>query len=131
MPITSILFYQDENGAVPVVKWLGDLKHKDPKGFAKCVGRIRQLGSVGYELRRPAADYLREGIYELRVRHKNLQYRMLYFFSGKDIAVLSHSIVKKTSAVPKKEIELAIDRKKTFEKNPERHTYRKEVADDD
>jgi phage-related protein len=129
VPITSILFYQEKEGDAPVIDWLEKLKKKNPKGFAKCVGRIRQLSIMGNELRRPAADYLQDGIYELRAKHINTQYRIFYFFNGKDIAVLNHSIIKKTSAVPKKDIELAIKRKQKFEQNPEQHTYQKEILD--
>jgi phage-related protein len=123
VPITLILFYQEKEDDAPVINWLNELKNKDRKGFANCVGRISQLQSVGHELRRPSADYLRDGIYELRAKHGNVQYRLLYFFNGKDIAVLNHVLVKKTSAVPNKDIELAINRKKNFEQNPEKHTY--------
>ncbi len=112
-----------------MVDWLSELKRKNPKGFANCVGRIRQLESMGHELRRPSADYLRDGIYELRAKHRNVQYRILYFFNGKDIAVLNHSIIKKTSAVPKKDIELALLRKKKFVQNPEQHTYQGEITE--
>jgi phage-related protein len=63
--------------------------------------------------------------------HLRTTFMILYFFSGKNIAVLGHSIIKKTSAVPKQEIDLAIKRKKKFEQNPEQHTYQAEVADDD
>ena len=84
---------------------------------------------MGHELRRPSADYLRDGVYELRAKQGKVQYRILYFFNGKDIAVLGHSIVKKTSAVPNKDIELAVQRKKKFEQNPQKHTYQGEIAD--
>lgn len=131
MPTTLILFYQEKAGDAPVVDWLNELENKNKAGFANCVGRIRQLQSTGHELRRPSADYLRDGIYELRAKHRNVQYRILYFFSGRNIAVLGHSIIKKTSAVPKKDIELAIKRKKKFEQNPEQHTYQEEVTDND
>jgi phage-related protein len=129
MPATLILFYQEKEGDAPVVDWLKQLKIKNSKGFANCVGRIRQLQSIGHELRRPSTDYLRDGIYELRAKHRNVQYRILYFFSGKDVAILNHSIIKTTSAVPNKDIELAIKRKKKFEQNPEKHIYREEVTD--
>ena len=72
MPITSILFYQEKKGNAPVVKWLSELRSKNSQGFANCVGRIRQLESMGHELRRPSADYLRDGIYELRAKHRNI-----------------------------------------------------------
>ena len=128
MPKTSVLFYQEKQGDIPVADWLNELKSRNRAGFANCVGRIRQLESTGHELRRPTADYLRDGIYELRAKHRNVQYRILYFFSGKNIAVLNHSLIKKSSAVPKKDIELAIKRKQKFEQNPGQHTYRGEVT---
>ena len=127
MPATSVLFYQEKQGDVPVADWLNELKSKNRVGFANCVGRIRRLESMGHELRRPAADYLQDGIYELRAKHRNVQYRIFYSFEGQNVVVLSHAMVKKTSAVPKKDIELAIKRKNKFEQNPEQHTCQEEV----
>jgi hypothetical protein len=74
---TRIIFYQDELGEAPVLDWLKVLLKKDRKGYANCVARIQQLASSGYELRRPAADYLDNGIYELRAKHIHVQYRIL------------------------------------------------------
>ncbi len=123
MPITSILFYQEKEGDAPVVDWLNELKRKNPKGFLSCAARIDRLATYGHELRRPIADYLRDGIYELRAKHLNVQYRIFYYFEGKNVVVLNHAIVKKTLAVSKKDIDLAIKRKEKFELNPEQHTY--------
>jgi hypothetical protein len=68
VPETRVIFYQDQDGAAPVLEWLKILLKQDRKGYANCVARIQQLASTGYELRRPAADYLRDGIYELRAK---------------------------------------------------------------
>lgn len=123
MPTTSILFYQESEGDVPVLEWLQELKRRNMKGFLNCAARIDRLASYGNELRRPLADYLRDGIYELRAKHRNVQYRIFYSFEGQNVVVLSHAMVKKTSAVPKKDIDLAIKRKKKFERDPKQHTY--------
>lgn len=123
MPTTSILFYQEKAEDVPVLDWLNELKRKNMKGFLSCAARIDRLATYGHELRRPVADYLRDGIYELRAKHINVQYRIFYHFDGQNFVVLSHAIVKKTSAVPKKDIELAIKRKEKFELQPTQHTY--------
>ncbi len=123
MPTTSILFYQEKAGDVPVLDWLNELKRKNIKGFLSCAARIDRLATYGHELRRPVADYLRDGIYELRAKHRNVQSRIFYYFEGQNVVVLSHAIVKKTSAVPKKDIDLAIKRKEKFERNPKQHTY--------
>lgn len=123
MPTTSILFYQENADDVPVLEWLQELKRKNMKGFLSCAARIDRLATYGHELRRPVADYLRDGIYELRAKHRNVQYRIFYYFEGQNVVVLSHAIVKKTSAVPKKDINLAIKRKEKFERDPKQHTY--------
>jgi len=65
---------------------------------------------------------LRDGIYELRVGLQHINYRMLYFFHGRTAAVISHGLVKE-AAVPPKEIERALERKRKFEANPKAHTH--------
>jgi len=119
VPNTHVVFYQETDGSVPVLEWLDTLP---PKAQDKCRVRIERLTELGHELRRPEADYLRDGIYELRVGLQSVNYRMLYFFHGKIAAVLTHGLVKER-AVPAREIEEAIRRKRKFEQAPEAHTY--------
>jgi phage-related protein len=92
------------------------------RALDKCTVRIERLRELGHELRRPEADLLRNGIHELRVRLQHVNYRILYFFHGNVAAVISHGLVKEEK-VPRTEIDLAIQRKKRFEGDPERHTH--------
>ena len=128
MPRTQVVFYRDEVGKVPVVEWLQALRRTDRKAYAKCVVRIRRLVELGYELRRPEADFLRAGIYELRAKKGRVNYRMLYFFHGPQMAILGHALTKE-GAIPNAEIERALKRKEAFTRNPARHSYEEEVAD--
>ena len=82
MPTTAIFFYCDDRGRAPLLAWLEKLRQESPKAYAKCVVRIQRLAAEGHELRRPEADSLRDGIYELRARSGNVNYRLLYFFHG-------------------------------------------------
>jgi phage-related protein len=120
MPPIQVVLYQEEDGTVPLLQWLDGLK---AKGQAKCRVKIERLKSQGHELRRPEADYLRDDIYELRIGLEGINYRILYFFHGTKIAVLSHGLVKKR-VVPPKEINKAIERKGKFESNPSRYTHK-------
>jgi phage-related protein len=104
---------------VPILDWLGELPQK---ALDKCRVKIERLRELGHELRRPEADYLRDGIYELRVRLQRVNYRMLYFFHRDAAVVLSHGLVKERQ-VPPKEIDLAAEHRRKFEKDPERHTH--------
>ena len=121
MPKTQVVIFAEEDGSAPLLTWLDGLE-KD-KARYKCIVPIEQLGEMGHERRRPEADFLRDGIYELRASWEGVQYRMLYFFSGRR-AVISHGFVKERDVVPPKEIDLAIRRKARFEQDPEKHTYR-------
>src|SRR5271165_7167184 len=113
MPQAKLLFFRDATGAAPVWEWLKDLRTSNPKVYAKCVVRIRRLVELGHELRRPEADLLRDGIYELRARLGTVNYRILYFFHGRNVAVLAHAITKENE-IPPVEINRAAERKRTF-----------------
>lgn len=127
MPATQILFYQDEKGHAPVVRWLREIRKRDRHGYANCVARIERLAAQGYELRRPAADFLRDGIYELRAKHRRTQYRILYFFHGRNVVVLSHAMIKSDAAVPPPDLQKALLRKQMFEADANTHTYTGDV----
>jgi phage-related protein len=118
MAETVVVFFREDDGSVPSLGWLDELHEKVQNKF---IVRINRLVECGHELRRPEADYLRDGIYELRVRHMRINYRLLYFFSGQR-AILSHGITK-DDKVPEHQIDLAIDRLSKFERNPQKQTY--------
>ncbi len=119
MPRTNVLLYKDDDGTVPLLEWLDGLP---AKAQDKCRVKIERLGELGYELRRPEADFLRDGIYELRVRLQRINYRILYFFHQDTAVVLSHGLVKERR-VPPKEIDRAVEHRGKFEQDPEQHTH--------
>ena len=119
MPETEVVLFAEANDISPIINWLDSLPSKVQD---KCIVRIERLAEMGYELRRPEADYLKDDIYELRASHQGIHYRMLYFFHGKT-AVISHGLVKEKT-VPQRQIDLAIRRKSIYESDPDKHTYR-------
>ena len=128
MPVTSIVFYRDDKDRVPVLDWIKELRRKHRKAYAKCVARIHRLAEEGHDLRRPEADYLRAGIYELRAKSGRVNYRGLYFFHGRNVVVLAHGLTKEAN-IPAAEIGRALERKTLYEKYPERHTYEEDLRD--
>lgn len=153
MPSTAVVFYRDDDGTVPVLDWLGGLPLK---ARLKCLVRIERLRELGYDLRRPEADLLRDGIYELRVSLNHVQYRILYSFHTEADADRSEGprtvkrgsdkhrpkdsgqpVVRRTIAVlahglvkegkvPGEEIDRALARMRKFAAAPERHTLAEE-----
>jgi len=126
MPRTEVCFYLAEDGTVPVFDWLRQLRRQDRRAYAKCVVRIQRLAEEGHALRRPEADYLRDGIHELRIRHGHVNYRLLYFFHGREVVILAHALTKE-SQVPDADIERALRRKIAFEANPDDHLWEDET----
>jgi phage-related protein len=122
VPRANVYFYLEGDGSVPVLDWLRQLRQNDRRAYAKCVVRIQRLTEEGHALRRPEADYLRDGIYELRARQGHVNYRILYFFHGQNVVILAHGLTKE-SEVPEAEIERARRRKAAFEENPKAHLY--------
>ena len=128
MPETEVVYYREDDRSVPVLDWLTQIAHRNRKVAVKFAARLDVLREFGHELRRPVADYLRDGIYELRVRTGRVNYRILYFFFGRGVVVLTSGLTKEKE-VPATEIERALSRKGAFEKDPDHHTYREEISD--
>jgi phage-related protein len=120
MPEVQVIFFKRADDKVPMKDWLDDLKAKDRR---KCLERIERLRDQGHELNRPFAAYLKDDIYELRVKRGNVNYRMLYFFYEGRAVVISHGLIKKAQKVPPKEIDRATKRKAEFERDPNLHTF--------
>jgi Phage derived protein Gp49-like (DUF891) len=133
MPRTEVVFYRDDDGSVPALEWIDGLS---VKARLKCLDRLRRLRDQGHELRRPEADYLRDGIHELRISLNHIQYRLLYAFSTRSssgrkkdvtvnrrtIAVVAHGITKE-GRVPDQEIERALRRMRKFTADSVSHTF--------
>lgn len=100
VPRTRVVLYREEDGSCPFLEWFSELSRKA----------------------QDEEDFLRDGIYELRVSLQGVQYRILYFFHGTVAAVVSHGLVKER-VVPSKEIDRAVERKRRFGANPRGYTY--------
>ena len=119
MAQTEVFFFRDpKDDAVPLLDWLERLPAKVQ---AKCTQRIDRLGELGHELRRPEADFLRDGIYELRASSRSaLPDALLLCWQSR-----SHCLTKERE-VPPHETSLAIERKKKVESDFEQFTFRPE-----
>ncbi len=120
MPNTRIILYKEHDGTVPVLIWLKKLR--PAKAADKCTAVIKELAKLGYELRRPYTDSLRDGIRELRTRLGSVNYRILYFFHDRNVVVLTHGLTKE-DIVPVADIDKAIAMKQVYQKNPAIHSY--------
>jgi phage-related protein len=122
MPKIEVVFFQDDDGSVPALTALEYFERHEPKVAIKLQALIEALAEHGFNLRRPMTDNLRDGIYELRGKVKGINHRLLYFYGGEKIAVLSHHLTKEKQ-VPDKDIELAVKRKTKYLSDPAKYTF--------
>jgi len=102
--LKGVYYFIDEDGCKPVKDFIGSLTDKEQ---AKVYAYIAELKNQGNNLRRPMADYLRDGIYELRPKDN----RIFYFFYLRDRAVLVHAIKKHVQRIPEYDLKLCIKRR--------------------
>jgi DNA-binding XRE family transcriptional regulator len=96
LPLTEVLLYQAADGTIPVVEWLRQLQSRNRPAFEKCLFLLDLLEQFGHELRRPRADDLQDGVYELRTGVRGVNYRMLRGFVGKDVALVACGLTKES-----------------------------------
>ncbi len=63
----QVVLYRNQDGSVPLLDWIKTVGKRDRRIVAKCWARLEMLAEFGNKLRRPVADYLRDGVYELRL----------------------------------------------------------------
>lgn len=92
------------------------LSQLSSKVFAKILKNMLELDRLGIAAKRPLVDYLRDDIYELRTGLNNINYRLLYFFDGLDIILITNGLTKDRE-VPNYAIDKAVDLKNLYFKS--------------
>src|SRR5579859_6113848 len=101
----KISYYTTPRGDCPFQTFLDGSTEKVKAKFFKLMTILEDKGA---DLRRPYADFLRDGIWELRVGFGGDQYRALYFFRDAKDIIVTHGIIKKSDKVPPPEIDRAL-----------------------
>jgi len=117
--MVAVVFYQEADGTCPVLEFLDQ---QPLKVRVKAYQRIEELRARGHTARRPLVENLGQGLWELRWRHRHVQYRILYFFRGRTVVVLAHALTKEDE-IPASDRSRALHRKALFEADPQRHIY--------
>lgn len=73
----KIIYYENDKRESEVFEFI---EKQDKNSQAKIFGWLSLLEEKGTALPRPYADFLKEGIHELRIKLKGEQIRILYFF---------------------------------------------------
>jgi len=122
MPTTEVLFFKDDDETIPVLEWLNELRERNERAYLKCFDMIALLKQFGHELRRPRADILRDGVYELRTKVGKVHYRILYSFVGENVALLDGALTKE-KVIPARDIDEAARRAALYKTNPKKYGF--------
>ena len=107
-----IKFYRTESGNCPVEDFLNDLPEKQSKKIAWTLRVVRDLELVPTQYLKKLKST--DDIWEVRATIGNNTFRLLGFFDGPKLIVLTSGFAKKTNKVPKQEIETAEERKRDY-----------------
>ena len=106
--VEHFYWFIDDKFNNPVKEFILGLSWKEK---AKIKAYMIELKLQGHNLRRPMADYLDHGIYELRPKDN----RIFYFFYFRNNIVFVHAIRKKTDKIPASDLQICLKRKTVVE----------------
>lgn len=106
-----IIYCDEQTDPCPVTEFIDRLA---PKHQIKIIRFLSLLEEMGPTLPRPYADFLRDGIHELRIKLSGDQIRMLYFFCFRKFIVFYIAFVKNRRQVPETLIERVKRYRDTF-----------------
>ncbi|WYL99767.1 MAG: type II toxin-antitoxin system RelE/ParE family toxin [Gloeotrichia echinulata DVL01] len=104
-------FYKNENGTEPVRDWLKDLERED----RYLIGADIKTVEFGWPIGMPTCRPMGGGLFEVRTSLPQGRIARVLFCIYEGRMVLLHGFIKKTQKTPKKELNLALDRKQILE----------------
>jgi phage-related protein len=107
----SAHFYKTSSGKMPVREWLLSLPKVDRIEVGGDIANIEYHWPVGPPKCKPIGD----GMFEIRSRISSGRIARVLFFTESDRLYLLHGFVKKTTKIPKRDLDLARNRKKEME----------------
>ncbi|MCL2065652.1 MAG: type II toxin-antitoxin system RelE/ParE family toxin [Candidatus Cloacimonetes bacterium] len=107
----KVELYEKEDGKIPVLDFIMSL---NPKQQAKVTREIDLLEKFGNELHYPHVNIIKgkqyKDLWELRMKLGTDIFRIFYFLSKQNVAILLHGIIKKSQKLPQKELDIAKNR---------------------
>ena len=105
----TVEFYRLPNGNSPVEEFLDSLTGKQAQKVLWVLRLVEELDVVPRQYFKKLIDS--EGLWEVRIQFGNDIFRLLGFFDGGALLILTNGFAKKTQKTPPQEIALAVRRK--------------------
>lgn len=101
-------FYQNENGNEPVRNWLKDLDKEERLLIGIDIKTVEFGWPIGMPICRPMGN----GLFEVRTNLSQGRVARVLFCIYEEKMILLHGFIKKTQKTPKKDMDLALERKR-------------------
>jgi phage-related protein len=101
-----------KTGKSPVEEFFDSLTNKQFEKIAFVLDLIEQIDIVPRKYFKKLKGT--DDIWEVRVQHGNIIFRILGFFDGNNLLILNHVFVKKAQKTPNKEIAVAEKGKRNY-----------------
>ena len=108
-------FYRRANGNEPVREWLKRLTQSERQVIGKDIQKVE----FGWPLGLPVCRSLGEGLWEVRSDLPSQRIARVLFCIVDGQMILLHGFIKKTQKTPKRDLDLARERKTETEQRPE------------
>lgn len=108
----TIQFYRTENGRCPVEDFLDSLSDKHAQKVAWVLRLVERMERVPEQYLKKLVGT--EDLWEIRVQTAGSSYRLLGFFDGAVLLILTSGFSKKQQKTPEREIDLAESRRSNY-----------------
>ncbi len=108
----EILFYRTLAGKSPIDDFLDALSSKQARKVAWVLNLVEELEIIPKQYFKKMTNT--DDLWEVRVKAGSDIFRLLGFFDGAKIVILSHAFQKKTQKTPRQAIKLAEKRKADY-----------------
>ncbi len=108
----ELVFFETEAGNQPVLEWLKDLPRDDRQAIGRDLMSVQWRWPVGM----PLCRNLGKGLWEVRSSLPSDRIARVIFCAHEGELVALHGFIKKSQKTPKDEIDLALKRKKEFDR---------------
>jgi phage-related protein len=109
-------FYQNSLGTEPVRDWLKDLDRDN----RLIIGGDIKTVEFGWPIGMPTCKPIGKGLYEVRSNLSSNRIARVIFCIYDERMVLLHAFIKKTQKTPKRDLDLALERKSKLELHSEK-----------
>ncbi len=108
-------FFRSSGGTEPVKDWLKTLSREDCRIIGSDIKDVEFSFPIGLPLCRQLSGY--KDLWEVRSKITGSRIARVIFYISNGEMILLHGFIKKSQKTPKKEIDLAVKRKKEHEQH--------------